>query len=106
MRDVLAKAAPALLSARRWQGRLVLWASGQLVADLLGQPSSVPFAILGMSGFLAAVTRAPLTSVVIVMEMTAQHRLVLPLMVIVIIAIAVSKLLSPPLYRALAQRYE
>jgi H+/Cl- antiporter ClcA len=78
---------------------------GQLVATLMGQPGSVPFAILGMCGVLSAVTQAPLTSLVIVMEMTSQHLLVFPLMVTVIIATAVSKLLSPPLYRTLAQRY-
>jgi H+/Cl- antiporter ClcA len=78
---------------------------GQAVADLLGQQSAVPYAILGMCGYLAAVTQAPLTSLVIVMEMTAQHGMVLPLMVTVIIATALSRLLSPPLYRTLAQRY-
>jgi len=71
----------------------------------MGESSSVPFAILGMCGLLAAVTQAPLTSLVIVMEMTAQHVMVFPLMVTVIIATAVSKLLSQPLYHTLAQRY-
>ncbi len=78
---------------------------GQLVANLMGESSSVPFAILGMCGLLAAVTQAPLTSLVIVMEMTAQHLMVFPLMVTVIIATTVSKLLSQPLYHTLAQRY-
>jgi H+/Cl- antiporter ClcA len=78
---------------------------GQWLADLMGESSSVPFAILGMSGYLAAVTQAPLTSLVIVTEMTAQHEMVFPLMITVSIATALSKLLSPPIYRALAQRY-
>jgi len=78
---------------------------GQVVANVMGEPSSVPFAILGMCGLLAAVTQAPLTSLVIVMEMTGQHLMVFPLMVTVIIATTVSKLLSQPLYRTLAQRY-
>jgi len=78
---------------------------GQLTADVFGQPAVVPFAILGMCGYLAGVTQAPLTSFVIVMEMTAQHAMVLPLMVTAAVATAVSKLLSPPLYRTLAQRY-
>jgi len=78
---------------------------GQVVANLMGESSSVPSAILGMCGLLAAVTQAPLTSLVIVMEMTAQHLMVFPLMVTVIIATTVSKLLSQPLYRTLAQRY-
>jgi H+/Cl- antiporter ClcA len=58
-----------------------------------------------MCGYLAGVTQAPLTSFVIVMEMTAQHAMVLPLMVNAAVATAVSKLLSPPLYQTLAARY-
>jgi len=78
---------------------------GQFMADLFGQPSAVPFAILGMCGYLAGVTQAPLTSFVIVMEMTAQHAMVLPLMVAAAVATAISKLISPPLYQSLADRY-
>ena len=78
---------------------------GQFIADHSGQASAVPFAILGMCGYLAGVTQAPLTSFVIVMEMTSQHAMVLPLMVTAAIATALSKLLSPPLYQSLADRY-
>jgi H+/Cl- antiporter ClcA len=78
---------------------------GQFVADISGQPSTVYFAILGMCGYLAGVTQAPLTSLVIVMEMTAQHAMVLPLMVTAALATAVSKLITPPLYQSLADRY-
>ena len=46
---------------------------GQFIADIFGQTSAVPFAILGMCGYLAGVTQAPLTALVIVMEMTSQH---------------------------------
>ncbi len=76
---------------------------GQTVADFGGQSTAVPFAILGMCGYLAGVTQAPLTSLVIVMEMTTQHAMVLPLMVTAALATGTSKLLSPPLYRTLAQ---
>jgi len=78
---------------------------GQMLADQLAQPSAVPFAILGMCGFLAGVTQAPITSFVIVMEMTAQHAMVLPLMLTAAVATAVSKLVSQPLYQTLADRY-
>jgi len=78
---------------------------GQFIADQLHQISAVPFAILGMCGFLAGITQAPLTSFVIVMEMTSQHAMVLPLMLTAAIATALSKLISPPLYQALADRY-
>jgi H+/Cl- antiporter ClcA len=78
---------------------------GQLAADVGGQGSAVPSAILGMCGYLAGVTQAPLTSFVIVIEMTQQHAMLLPLMVTAAIGTAVSKLLTPPLYQTLAQRY-
>ena len=79
---------------------------GQVVSDFGGYSTAVPFAILGMCGYLAGVTQAPLTSLVIVMEMTTQHAMVLPLMVTAAIATAISKLLSPSLYRTLAlERY-
>ena len=78
---------------------------GQFVANVSGQVTAVPFAILGMCGYLAGVTQAPLTSLVIVMEMTTQHAMVLPLMITAAVATTVSKLLSPPLYQTLADRY-
>lgn len=78
---------------------------GQFIADTLGEPSAVPFAILGMCGFLAGVTQAPLTSFVIVMEMTSQHPMVLPLMVTAAIGTTLSRLMSPALYQTLADRY-
>jgi H+/Cl- antiporter ClcA len=78
---------------------------GQVLADQLGHPSVVPFAILGMCGFLAGVTQAPITSFVIVMEMTAQHAMVLPLMLTAAVATAISKMVSRPLYQTLADRY-
>ena len=78
---------------------------GQFIADSLGQPSAVPFAILGMCGYLGGITQAPLTSLVIVMEMTSQHAMVLPLMVTAAIATGISKLVTPPLYQTLADRY-
>ena len=78
---------------------------GQVLADQLGQPSAVPFAILGMCGFLAGVTQAPITSFVIVMEMTAEHAMVLPLMLTAAVATAISRMVSRPLYQTLADRY-
>jgi H+/Cl- antiporter ClcA len=77
---------------------------GQVLADALGEPV-VPLAILGMCGFLAGVTQAPLTSFVIVMEMTAEHAMVLPLMLTAAIGTAVSRMISKPLYQTLADRY-
>ena len=58
---------------------------------------------LGMAGFLAATTQAPLTAFIIVMEMIDGHSMVLSLMACALVASLVSRLISPPLYAALAQ---
>jgi chloride channel protein, CIC family len=50
--------------------------------------TSVPaaYALIGMGGFLAATTHAPLTSILIVFEMTADYQVVLPLMLACVVA--------------------
>ncbi|UUZ51894.1 chloride channel protein [Massilia sp. B-10] len=58
---------------------------------------------LGMVGFMAAVTQAPLTSFIIVMEMVDGHAMVLSLMACALVARAVARLISPPLYPGLAR---
>jgi H+/Cl- antiporter ClcA len=55
-----------------------------------------------MAGFLAAVTQAPLTSFIIVMEMVDGHALVLSLMTCAFVASGISKVISAPLYSSLA----
>lgn len=58
---------------------------------------------LGMAAFLAAVTQAPLTAFIIVMEMVDGHALVLSLMSSALLASAVSRLISAQLYVSLAE---
>jgi H+/Cl- antiporter ClcA len=58
---------------------------------------------LGMAGFLAAATQAPLTSFIIVMEMVDGHAMVLSLMACSLIASGVSKVIGPALYPALSK---
>jgi chloride channel protein, CIC family len=61
-------------------------AVGALVGDVLHHlmPTivSVPaaYALIGMGGFLSATTLAPLTSILMIFEMTADYEIVLPLM--------------------------
>ncbi len=63
-------------------------------------------AILGMVGYFTGVVQAPITAVVIVMEMTDNQTLTLPLMATALIAFAVARVVCPqPLYRTLAQRF-
>ena len=62
-------------------------------------------AILCMAAYLSGVVQAPITSAVIVSEMTADHSLILPIMICAVGASAVSRLISREgLYHALAAR--
>jgi H+/Cl- antiporter ClcA len=77
-------------------------ALGNDVAMLLHFPQAPALIALGMAGFLAAVTQAPLTSFIIVMEMVDGHAMVLSLMACALVASAISRILSRPLYHSLA----
>lgn len=77
-------------------------ALGNDVAQLLSHPHTSALIALGMAGFLAAVTQAPMTAFVIVMEMVDGHGLVLSLMACALLASGISRLISVPLYSALA----
>lgn len=80
---------------------------GHDIAQLTGAgagSSLAPVLIaMGMAGFLAAVTQAPLTSFIIVMEMIDGRSLVLTLMASAMVASLISRLISRPLYTVLAQ---
>jgi H+/Cl- antiporter ClcA len=58
---------------------------------------------LGMVGFLAAATQAPLTAFIIVMEMVDGHAMVLSLMACALVASGLARLISTPLYPTLAR---
>lgn len=61
------------------------------------------FVILGMVGYFTGVVQSPITAVVIVMEMTDNQTLTIPLMATALIAFSVSKLVCPrSFYRALS----
>ena len=78
-------------------------ALGSNIAQLLGIPAdTIPIIALCMAGFLAAVTQAPITSAIIVMEMIDGHEMVISLMAVTLIAKAFSSRLSPELYQRLA----
>ena len=76
---------------------------GHDIAVLLHYPHAPALIALGMVGFLAAATQAPLTAFIIVMEMVDGHGMVLSLMACAVVASTVSRVLSEPLYGALAQ---
>lgn len=78
-------------------------ALGNDVALLTHYPHAATLIALGMVGFLAAATQAPLTSFIIVMEMVDGHAMVLSLMACALVASGVSRVLSRPLYPGLAK---
>ncbi|WP_346328989.1 chloride channel protein [Iodidimonas sp. SYSU 1G8] len=62
--------------------------------------------LLGMVGYFAGVTQAPITSFVIVMEMTDNHDLLLPLMAAAFVAHAASRLVCREgIYHALSRGF-
>ncbi|MBI4756180.1 MAG: chloride channel protein [Betaproteobacteria bacterium] len=62
--------------------------------------------LLGMVGYFTGVVQAPLTAFIIVMEMTANHDMVLPLMATAFIAQGASRMVCrKPLYKAMAEAF-
>jgi CIC family chloride channel protein len=68
-------------------------------------PSSTLFAVVGMAAFFSAVVRAPLTGIILVIEMTASFTLLLPMLVACFAAMVVPSLLgNGPIYDSLRER--
>ena len=78
-------------------------ALGNDVALLFFQAQAPALIALGMVGFLAAATQAPLTAFIIVMEMVGGHSMVLSLMACALVASMLARIVSPPLYPMLAR---
>jgi CIC family chloride channel protein len=63
------------------------------------------FAVVGMAAYFAGIVRAPLTAVVLIVEMTGNDSLVLPLLVASLTAYGVADFLGDrPIYEALLER--
>jgi H+/Cl- antiporter ClcA len=75
---------------------------GYDIARLWGDGANTALIAIGMAGFLAAVTQAPITSFLIVMEMIDGRPLVLSLMAVAMTAAGISRMISRPLYATLA----
>lgn len=81
---------------------------GNVIGHLVPNSSLVGVTEVAMAAFLAAVIQRPITSFVIVMELTGnRHDILLPLMAGAFLAAAVSKIVwLKPLYDALADRLQ
>jgi len=85
---------------------------GNLFAGLNAEFRHIPFdpsafAIVAMAACFTAIVRSPLTGVVLLLEMTGDWTLILPMMAASITAYAVPELLgNPPIYDSLRERDE
>jgi CIC family chloride channel protein len=88
-------------------GAVVGLAIGQITHFL--SPAIVPqpavFAVVGMAAYFTAIVRAPLTGVVLILEMTGNYEQMLPLLASCFCAYAVAEYMKdPPIYEALLER--
>lgn len=68
-------------------------------------PNAEVFAVLGMGALFTSVARAPLTSLVLMIELTGIYAFMLPLLVSCLIAYGVAEALGvPPIYESLRKR--
>ncbi|MEH2137558.1 chloride channel protein [Nostoc sp.] len=68
---------------------------GATEQNLLGMSAATTYAHVGMAGFFSAVSKVPITAVIIVFEMTTDFNLVLPLMIVSVIAYLVAEKIDP-----------
>ena len=68
-------------------------AFGDVISPLSDSPVGV-FAVVGMGAAFAGAARAPMTAVLIIVEMTGQFSLILPMMLAVVIATGASRFLT------------
>lgn len=79
---------------------------GGLLSKLVPFAPAGPVVLLGIAGYFTGVVRAPLTASIIMMEMTAERSMILPLFATALIADWVSSLLCrPKLYHALSKQF-
>ena len=79
---------------------------GRLISGLFPDSPAGAIVLLGMVGYFTGVVRAPMTSVIIMMEMTADRTMILPLFATALIADTVSsKVCKHKLYHALSRQF-
>ena len=94
--------APAL-----FMGAMVGGSVAHLVHPFAGPTPEIvgSFALVGMGAFFAGAIRAPITSILIIFEMTGDYAIILPLMISNVISYTVAARLHPvPIYEALLRQ--
>jgi H+/Cl- antiporter ClcA len=82
-------------------------AFGSLVHPILPDANLQAVSLLAMVAYFSGVVQSPLTAFVIVLEMTSDKGMAMPLMAASLLAAGTSRLVSPePLYHALSYAYD
>ena len=80
---------------------------GSNLAEHITFAPRIVIILLAMTGYFAGVLQSPLTSFALMMEITDNHELMLPLMATAFLAASVSRLVCPvQIYRALSDSYQ
>ena len=88
-------------------GALIGLAIGQVAHTLWPDVVPIPavFAVVGMAAYFTAIVRAPLTGIMLILEMTGNYYQMLPLLISCFCAYAVTEFLKDlPIYEALLER--
>jgi CIC family chloride channel protein len=88
-------------------GALIGLAIGQIANGIAPDIVPIPavFAVVGMAAYFTAIVRAPLTGIMLIVEMTGNYSQMLPLLVSCFCAYAAAELLNDlPIYEALLER--
>lgn len=92
-----------LLSLGALMGFAVGHASHYIAPSVVTEPAV--FAVVGMAAYFAAIVRAPLTGVALIVEMTGSYQQMLPLLVSCFCAYAVAEMMNNlPIYETLLER--
>jgi H+/Cl- antiporter ClcA len=79
---------------------------GSVMSEFLPNSSFSAIVLLGMVGYFTGVVQTPITAFIIVMEMTDNSGMLMPLMATALIAKSVSRVICPiPIYEAMAKLY-
>jgi CIC family chloride channel protein len=88
-------------------GALIGLVIGQVAHNLVPDIVPIPavFAVVGMAAYFTAIVRAPLTGIMLIVEMTGNYSQMLPLLVSCFCAYAIAEFLKDlPIYEALLER--
>ena len=99
----LVEAAPLLAVGAMWGVLFAAAFDAAWPGDQAGL--TIPMALVGMAAFFGAAVRAPVTAIVLVIEMTATTAVAVPMLAATAAAVLVAELLRcPPIYDSLRER--